>query len=403
VLYVGIDVAKRSHEVVLPDDMGETRGKPFSIPNSHAGLSRLIGRVEQANPEQQRVVFGLEATSHYWLALYSHPRKSGHEVVTLNPLQTSAYRRLQIRPVKNDRRDAWCIAEVLRLEPIVQTALASDAVLGLRHLSRLRSELVDQMADQPVLARPGKRRVLGVLDQVFPEFETVFGDVFGTTAAALLQAHPTPEEIAELDLDQLTSLLHKHSRGRFGRAKAEQIQEAAWTSFGVTLALDALTAQLQILLAQIRFLGEQVAELEDRIAAYLEQVPQLLTSIPGIGAVLASAILGEIGDIRRFKNGSALVAYAGIDPIVIQTGEFRARSPRMSKRGSHYLRRALWQGALVAALHDPVLKLLYEEKKRAGKHPIVAVGAVANKLVHIIYAVLRDNKLHVPAVREIAP
>jgi transposase len=171
----------------------------------------------------------------------------------------------------------------------------------------------------------------------------------------------------------------------------------------VTFALDALTAQLQILLAQIGLLGEQVAELEDRIAAYLEQVPQHLTSIPGIGAVLAAAILGEIGDIRRFKNGAALVAYAGIDPIVIQTGEFRARSTRMSKRGSHYLRRALWQAALVAALHDPVLKLLYEEKKRAGKHHIVAVGAVANKLVHIIYAVLRDNKPYVPAVREIAP
>jgi transposase len=392
-LYVGIDVAKRSHEVILLDDAGEARGKPFSIPNSHAGLSRLVDRVEQANPERQPVVFGLQATSHYWLALYSHLRKCGHEVVALNPLQTSAYRRLQIRPVKNDRRDAWCIAEVLRLEPIVRTALASDAVLGLRHLSRLRSEMVDQIADQ-------KRRLLGVLDQVFPEFETVFGDVFGTTAAALLQAHPTPEEIAEMDLDQLTSLLHKHSRGRFGRAKAEQIQEAARTSFGVTLALDALTAQLQILLAQIRFLGEQVAELEDRIAAYLEEVPQHLTSIPGIGAVLAAAILGEVGDIRRFKNGAALVAFAGIDPRVFQTGQFVARSTRMSKRGSRYLRRAVWQAAQVAARDDPALRPAYEEKRRAGKHHSAAVGAVANKLVHIIYAVLRDNKPYVPAVRQ---
>lgn len=394
-LYVGIDVAKRSHEVVLLDETGEPRGRHFSIPNSHSGLSKLIDRVEQANPEGQPVVFGLEATSHYWLALYSHLRKYGHEVVALNPLQTSAYRRLQIRPVKNDRRDAWCIAEVLRLEPIVQTALASDAVVGLRHLSRLRSEMVDQIADQ-------KRRVLGVLDQVFPEFETLFGDMFGTTAAALLQAHPTPEQIAELDLDQLTSLLHKHSRGRFGRAKAEQIQEAARNSFGVTLALDALTAQLQILLAQIRFLREQVTDVEERIAAYLEQVPQHLTSIPGIGSVLAAALLGEIGDIRRFKNGSALVAYAGIDPIVFQTGEFRARSTRMSKRGSHYLRRAIWQAAQVAARDDPALKPFYEEKRRGGKHHFAAVGAVANKLVHIIYAVLRDSKPYVPAVRETA-
>jgi len=234
--------------------------------------------------------------------------------------------------------------------------------------------------------------------------------MFGTTAAALLQAHPTPEEIAELDLEQLTGLLHtpsrcpsgKHSRDRFGRAKAEQIQEAARTSFGVTLALDALTAQLQILLAQIRFLREQVTDLEERIAAYLEQVPQHLTSIPGIGSVLAAAILGEIGDIRRFKNGSALVAYAGIDPIVFQTGEFRARSTRMSKRGSHYLRRAIWQAAQVAARDDPALKPFYEEKRRGGKHHFAAVGAVANKLVHIIYAVLRDNKPYVPAVRETA-
>ena len=170
----------------------------------------------------------------------------------------------------------------------------------------------------------------------------------------------------------------------------------------MTLALDALTAQLQILLAQIRFLREQVTDLEERIAAYLEQVPQHLTSIPGIGSVLAAAILGEVGDIRRFKNGSALVAYAGIDPVVFQTGEFRARSTRMSKRGSHYLRRAIWQAAQVAARDDPALKPFYEEKRRAGKHHFAAVGAVANKLVHIIYAVLRDNKPYVPAVRETA-
>ena len=257
------------------------------------------------------------------------------------------------------------------LEPIVQTALASDAVVGLRHLSRLRSEMVDQIADQKRRVLPkGHRDCVGVLDQVFPEFETLFGDMFGTTAAALLQAHPTPEQIAELDLDQLASLLHKHSRGRFGRAKAEQIQEAARTSFGVTLALDALTVQLQILLAQIRFLREQVTDLEERIAAYLEQVPQHLTSIPGIGSVLAAAILGEIGDIRRFKNGSALVAYVGIDPIVFQTGEFRARSTRMSKRGSHYLRRAIWQAAQVAARDDPALKPFYEEKETRREAPL---------------------------------
>jgi transposase len=394
-LYVGIDVAKRSHEAVILDDHGEMRGKAFSIANSQAGLQCLLTRVNQVNPEQQPVVFGLEATSHYWLALYSHLKKSGQEVLALNPLQTSAYRRLQIRPVKNDQRDAWCVAEVLRLEPIVETALANETVLGLRHLTRLRVELVDQIADQ-------KRRVLGVLDQLFPEFETLFADIFGTTARALLERYSAPEEIARLDLDRLTALLNKHSRGRLGRAKAEEIQQAARHSFGITIALDALSIQLQLLLAQIRFLEQQVADLEERIAFYLQQVPQHLTSIGGVNQVLAAAIVGEIGDIRRFKNAAALVAFAGIDPRVFQTGEFEARSMRMSKRGSRYLRRALWQAALYGSWFDPGLKQVYEQKIKAGRHHFVAIGAVANKLVHIIYAILRDNKPYEPVVRGVS-
>lgn len=330
-----------------------------------------------------------------WLAVYAYLKKSGQEVLALNLLQTSAYRRLQIRPVKNDQRDAWCIAEVLRLEPIVETALASETNLGLRHLTRLRVELVDQIANQ-------RRRVLGVLDQLFPEFETLFANIFGTTAWALLESHSTPEEIARLDLDRLTALRNKRSRGRLGGTKAEEVQQAARRSFGITTALDASSIQLQLLLAQIRFLERQVADLEERTAFYLQKIPQHLTSISGMNQILAAAIMGEIGDIHRFNNAAALVAYAGIDPRVFQTGEFEARSMRMSKRGSQYLRRALWQAALYGSWFDPDLKQVYEQKIKAGNHHIVAVGGVANKLVHIIYAILRDNKRYEPVVRGIS-
>src|SRR3972149_1651029 len=146
-LYVGIDIAKRSHTVALLDDQGQVRGKPFIILNSHAGMERLLKRVEQANPKQDPVVFGREATGHYWLPLYCHLKDQGREIFALNPLQTSAYRRRHIRPVKNDKVDAVCIAEVLRGEPLVQSALADDTLLGLRSLSRFRVELVDQIAD----------------------------------------------------------------------------------------------------------------------------------------------------------------------------------------------------------------------------------------------------------------
>ena len=280
---------------------------------------------------------------------------------------------------------------MLRGEPLVQSALANDAILGLRSLSRLRVELVDQVADQ-------KRRVLAVLDQVFPEIEALFSDVFGKTAMALLESYPTPAAITQLDLEHLTAFLRQHSRGRLGQAKAAIVYQAACQSFGVTLALDALTAQIRLLLVQIRFLQQQVMELEQQIALYLSPIPQHLTTIPGIGSVLAAALLGEIGDVKRFKNAAALVAYAGIDPSVYQSGQFQAPRMRISKRGSPYLRRALWQAACGAGQYDPALRKRYEKQMQAGKHPAVATGAVANKLLHIIYAILRDNKPYAPAV-----
>jgi transposase len=330
----------------------------------------------------------MEATGHYWLSLYSRLKDQGHDIIALNPLQTSAYRKRQIRPVKNDKVDAICIAEVLRQEPFIQTKMADEMVLGLRTLSRFRVELVDQCSDQ-------KRRTLAVLDQIFPEFETLFSNVFGKTASALLETYPTPATIAQLDLDSLAAFLSQHSRKRLGRAKAEQIQEAARHSFGVTLALEALTTQLRLLLTQLRFLSQQIADLEGQIHRLLQQIPQQLTTIPGIGSVLAAAILGEVGDIKRFKNAAALVAYAGLDPSVHQSGQFQATRMRISKRGSPYLRRALWQAASGARQYDPALRQRYTKQIQAGKHAAVAVGAVANKLLHIIYAILRDNKPYV--------
>lgn len=162
------------------------------------------------------------------------------------------------------------------------------------------------------------------------------------------------------------------------------------------LALDVSVLHLRLLLEQIGFLEGQLAQLEKAIAEHLTRLPQYLTTVPGAGPTLAAAILAEVGDIRRFKNASALVAYAGIDPAVFQTGQFQAKSMRRSKRGSPHLRRAIWQAALIASWHDPLLKQLYQRKPACGKHHSVAVGAVANKLIHIIYAVLRDGRAYAP-------
>ena len=176
---------------------------------------------------------------------------------------------------------------------------------------------------------------------------------------------------------------------------ASEIQSAAKSSFGIDYALNAYRLQLQILLRQISFAEEQLLILEKQIADILQKIDCNLTSIPGIGPVLSAAILGEIGDIHRFQSAVKLVAFAGIDPSINQSGEFTGNRNHMSKRGSPYLRRALWQAACVARLHNPILKNYYLEKVAQGKHSMTATGAVARKLTYIIHAVLRDNKPYV--------
>jgi len=395
-LYIGIDIHKRVHEVVILDDTGKPLGKSFKIHNTHEDLRMMFDRIQKVNTNAAPLRFGMEATGYYWLALYSHLREARQEVIILNPLRTHAYRARSIRPAKNDRIDARCIAEIIRTEPHSDYSLSDEDMLGLRQLTRLRVELVDLVSDQ-------KRRLVSLLDHVFPEFETFFREKYCKSALALLQTYPTPADIVAVDLDELTALLERVSRKRYGREKAEAIQQTAQRSFGVPIGQKANGIQIKLLAGQIAYLEEQQKDLDQEIAAYFAQIPNCLTTITGIGDILAAAIIGEIGDIRRFKNAKALVAYAGLDPSVMQSGEFTAKRAHLSKRGSRHLRRAIWLASAAATRKDPALKALLKKKMAEGKPYHVALGAVANKLLHIIYAVLRDNKpYYSPVVAETA-
>ncbi|UNO49407.1 IS110 family transposase [Alicyclobacillus acidoterrestris] len=296
---------------------------------------------------------------------------------------------MYIRQTKNDTKDAFIIAEVLRFGRYSTTELGSDEIVALRQLSRFRFSLVDSISDL-------KRQVISVLDMLFPEYERLFSDLFGKTSSELLMEYTTPEEILAVDTEELAAFIAKHSRNRLGLDKAEELKSAAAASFGIDTALDAYRLQLRLLLQQIRFTEEQLDSLNSEIKKRLEAVDTNLVTIPGIGPVLAAAILGEIGDIARFPTGVKLVAFAGIDPTVRHSGEFTGTRNRMSKRGSPYLRRAIWLAASVAKVHSPILRDFYEQKRAQGKHHLAATGAVARKLTYIIHAVLRDKKPYEP-------
>lgn len=195
---------------------------------------------------------------------------------------------------------------------------------------------------------------------------------------------------------KLTNILNKASHGRFGKEKAEELKAAAKDTFGVAFAKDAFSFQIKQLMQQVVFLEKQLSELEEQIADLLHKTNQYITTINGIGDVLGAIIVSEIGDINRFERPNQLVAFAGLDVTVKQSGEFSGSKNKISKRGSPYLRRAIWLAAQRAAFCDPILSEYYQSLRARGKHHLTAVGGVARKLCNIIFVILKENRPYQP-------
>ena len=383
--FLGIDVAKRSHAGIILDQSGQVVQPPFTFPNTREGITRLFHLLEPLN---EPVIAGLEASGHYWLALYDQLTQAGYTVVVLNPLQIHAYRRTGIRKRKTDKHDAFWIADFLRISGTIPSQLPIHVHFQLRQLARFRLSLTDQIGN-------AKRKIVGLLDRVFPEYESLFSNVFLASSRRLIQEGVSAQDFAALDLSEMTQILLTSSRGRFGESKAKQIIATAERSIGVRFLADAARLEIGCLLAQIDFLETQIQQVDAALETLLNHADQYLTTIPGVGPVTAATILGEIGNIYRFSTLEKLVAYTGIDPAVYQTGEFEATQTHMSKRGSHYLRRALWLAATVARKCDPDLSQYYQRKRAEGKSHGTVMGAICRKLLARIYVVLRENRPYI--------
>ncbi|WP_284514057.1 IS110 family transposase [Hungatella effluvii] len=387
-LFVGIDIAKRNHEAAVIDQQGHVVRKPMRFANSQLGYNKFMDMVRN---QGEPVVFGMEATGHYWLTLYTHLRNDGCTVHVINPIQSDALRGMYIRKTKNDAVDAVIIADVIRFGRYCETSVEPGDLQAMRELCRQRFYIIDMASDL-------KRKVIALLDQVFPEYEKLFSDTFGASSMELLARYTTPEEMLSVDSGKLAELLEQASRGRLGEAKAQEIQAAARNSFGLVMASNSFALIIRQYIEQIRSLEASVDAFDAEIARLLAGFDTQLTTITGIGPTLAAVILSEIGgDISRFPSAVKLAAFAGVDPTVKQSGDFNGTRMKMSKRGSPYLRRAIWLASTVAAFKDPAIHALYERKRAEGKDHMTTIGHVCRKMVSIIFAVLRDNSPYVPA------
>lgn len=389
-IYAGIDIAKGEHVIGAIDERGANAAKPMSFSNSTSGFERCSAYLEGLGEPKERVLVGMEATGHYWLPLFCHLQGEGYEVVVINPMRTDAMRRFKgSSRVKTDLIDCVLIAETLRLGEFEPSRLGDEAMIELRQLTRLHQSLKESVADL-------KRQVIVALDQVFPEYDSIFSDTFGESSRALLKRCATPEECLRIRVDSIAKTLSAASHGKLGRAKADEIKAVAKGSCGIDVATQAFSFQIKLLVEQIDFIEGQARDVERKIKEGIEAIEPLILTIPGIGHVLGAQIVSEIGDIRRFRNASAIVSYAGINPSISQSGKFSSGENHITKQGSPYLRRALYLAATAQIRLSTPLRDYYDKKRMDGKSHREALIAVARKLTHVIYAVLSKQEPYRP-------
>ena len=385
---VGIDIGKNHHEASIVSPEGKQIGRSLRFATTHKGADSLMSFIFK-NIGNSPCVFGMEATGHYWYPIYSFLKAKGYTIYVINPIQSDSLRKMYIRQTKNNSIDSFLIAEVIRFGQFGTTSMADENILAMRQLCRYRDSVISSRTEI-------KLRIGTIMEQIFPEYEKQFSSLWVSTSMGILEKYLTPENIENAPIDELFEIIKDKSHNRLTRAKAISIKEAAADTFGIKIAQDAFSFQLKQLIDRMNFLDKQIEALDCQILEYYEKFDCYLHTIPGIGIIGAATILAEIGDISRFKNSSSLIAFAGIDPTVRQSGEFNSTHNHMSKRGSPYLRHAIFLAATTCSFHNSPLNAYYKKKRDQGKHHLTATGAVARKLTTVIYAVLRDSKPYEP-------
>lgn len=379
--YVGIDIAKQTHFASIMNSEGEILVEPFPFSNDHAGFLKLLKYLSAFS--QENVLIGMESTAHYAENLTSFLFTRGFNICIINPIQTSSLRKSNIRKTKTDSIDTYLIIKALSLNHYRLFTERDYDSLQLKNLCRFRQKLMKARTKVKI-------QLVTYVDLLFPELQYFFkSGIHGKACYELLKTQPNPDRIAKMHLTRLTNLLSKSSRGHFKQSHAVQLKELASHSVGIknnTLSLQILQS-----IQQIEMYNKQLSEVEASIHEIMDKMDSVIKTIPGIGYLNGAMIIGEIGNISRFEKPCQLLAYAGLDPSVYQSGNFNAARTRMSKRGSKLLRYALINAAWQTTLVNKTFKDYYNLKVSQGRRHYNALGHVAHKLVRVIHKMMTDN------------
>ena len=381
-IYVGIDVAKLNHFASAISSDGEVLFEPFKFTNDADGFQLLSSHLDSL-PDDSFII-GLESTAHYGDNLVRFLVNEGHKVCVINPIQTSTLRKNNIRKTKTDKVDTYIIAKALMLQQSHRFVTVDDInLMDLKALGRFRQKSLKQRTRLKIQLKT-------YVDQTFPELQYFFKSGLHQKAVyALLKEAPSAKDVASMHLTHLAHLLECASHGHFKKETASQLRVLARKSVGSPDS--ALSIQVVHAIEQIELLDSQLNHVEAEMTDIMKYLDSVIMTIPGIGYINGGMILGEIGDIRRFPGPKQLLAFAGLDPSVYQSGNFQAKHTRMSKRGSKVLRYALMNSAHNVVKNNSTFKAYYDAKMAEGRTHYNALGHCAGKLVRIIYKMLTDK------------
>jgi transposase len=400
---IGLDVAKGESQVQAFLDKKQPYKKSFKVAHTLEGLASLldfIREVEDISGGRPPIV--LESTGHYHTPVVQYFEDRGYLLIIVNPLISYRAKSSSLRKVKTDIIDAHHLCELYYKEDLEPYKQRGIQLLNLRNLTRQHENITGMFVQT-------KLQFQAVLDQVFPEYCGVFGTLYSDVSLLTLQAFPTSKEILEAGEEIIANKIKELCKSRsqqWANSQAEKLMAAAVQNpFQKTLYHSLILSQ-NMYIKMILEYKKHLSKLEDEIDALAKSIEEykIIQSIPGIGEKIAASIISEIGEIDRFNHPKKLVAFAGIDPSVFESGTFKGTLNRITKRGSSRLRHALYM-AVKCAIRDcrkkkttdeiiprnKRLREFYDKKREEGKPFKVAVIACANKLLHWIYALLKSK------------
>ncbi len=389
-IYAGIDVAKDKHDCLIANSDGEILFNSFTFPNNRTGFDELFDKIMTCSEDLTQIKVGLEATGHYSDNLLEFLISKGLTPFVINPLHTNLYKKgLSLRKTKTDKVDAHSILTMLRMENLKPYSHTSYHIRELKSLTRYRFSLVQDCGR----LKSSYARLCVIL---FPELESLVSNLHLASVYSLLLELPSAHAIAECHLTRLTNLLSHASNGRYGRDKAIEIREAARVSVGSFSDVKSLELQQTIRLIQL--MEDQISQVEAKIKPIVDSLNSPIMTIPGISYRMASIIIAEVEDFSQFDSAEQILAFAGLEPSVYQSGQLTSTHAKMVKRGSKYLRYALFNAAKYVCHWDPTFSSYLAKKRAEGKAYNVAVSHAAKKLTRVIYHLVKTNQAFVKQV-----